>query len=132
MKYILDTHILLWWYLDSPRLSKKHLAILDTAEKNNESMAISIMSLWEIAKLVELKKIEPYFSLDHWFSQLEKDPMFEILLINSKIVLESTRMGANFPKDPIDQLIAATAKYYHLILISQDERIIKSGNVLCY
>jgi PIN domain nuclease of toxin-antitoxin system len=38
-------------------------------------------------------------------------------------------LGANFPKDPVDQLIAATARCHELRLMTADERIISSGVV---
>ena len=130
MKLLLDTHILLWWYLDSPEIPKKHLVQLNEAEGKGEPLGLSIISLWEIAKLVSSGKIQVSFSVDHWFQQLEDDPIVRILPLSSSIILESVRLGEKFHKDPADQLIVATARFYGCRLMTVDERIVNSGTVL--
>ena len=59
MRFIVDTHILLGWYLASPKLPKKYANLLDEAEAKKEEigLSMSIISLWEIAKLEEHGKI---------------------------------------------------------------------------
>ncbi|MGZ3687490.1 MAG: type II toxin-antitoxin system VapC family toxin [Bdellovibrionota bacterium] len=131
MKHLLDTHVLLWWYGDSERLAESHRRILSTAQKTEGAkVALSIMSFWEIAKLVALKKISFSGSLDGWFRQLERDPFFEVLPLTAEIVLESNRLGDGFHRDPVDQILVATARCHGLRFLSVDERIRKSGLVL--
>jgi PIN domain nuclease of toxin-antitoxin system len=45
------------------------------------------------------------------------------------VAVESTRLGARFHSDPIDQVIVATARCHGLTLLTVDERIIESGVV---
>jgi len=80
--------------------------------------------------LTSLGKFKASFSLDHWFQELEDDPVIEILPLTGQIILESTRLGESFHKDPADQLIVATARYHGLRLMTADERIHRSGTVL--
>ena len=129
MKLLLDTHILLWWYLDQPTLPDRYVKLLTEAEEHNNALALSVMSLWEIAKFVEVGKLNITFSLDQWFQELEEDPGLKILPLNGRIILESTRLGPAFHKDPADQLIAATARCHELRLMTVDEKIIKSATV---
>jgi PIN domain nuclease of toxin-antitoxin system len=130
MNGILDTHVLLWWYMDSPKLPSKYRDFLLGVEKKNEELGVSVISLWEIATLVALKKLEVSVALDSWFAELESDEIVRILPLNGKIILESKLLGPEFPKDPADQLIAATARHYSLPLLTLDERIKKSRVVL--
>ncbi len=125
---LLDTHVLLWWYLDDPQLPSDMIALLTKAEQQS-MLAISIITLWEIAKLVEVKKFHLEFALDEWFDELETDPKVWIIPLDAHIILESTRLGPAFHRDPADQLIAATARCRHLRLLTADERIRQSGVV---
>ncbi len=126
MKFLLDTHILLWWYLDHPKLSRHYADLLTKAEQSREELGISVMSLWEISKLVSANRILISFSLDQWFQELEEDGLFKVLPLNGRIILDSTRLGNGFHKDPADQLIAATARCHELRLMTVDERIVSS------
>jgi PIN domain nuclease of toxin-antitoxin system len=127
MRILLDTHILLWWLLDHPDLPARSRTILENAE--SERFCLSVISLWEIAKLESAGRIRITNSIDAWFENLESHPSLEILPLNSKIILESTRLGDRFHKDPADQLIAATARCHGLKLMTLDERIRRSGAV---
>ena len=45
MRCLLDTHVVLWWYLDSEQLSKEHRKII--ADSGNE-IYVSAAVIWEI------------------------------------------------------------------------------------
>ena len=126
MKFLLDTHILLWWYLDVPKLPDRFRRLLDEAEQRGEEIGVSIICLWEIAKLVAARKFIVSFSIDQWFKELEEDPLLQVVSLNSSIVLDSTRLGERFPRDPADQLIVATARSYGLALMTVDDQIRES------
>jgi PIN domain nuclease of toxin-antitoxin system len=98
-------------------------------EEFKEGLAVSIISLWEIAKLAEIGRLQPEFSLDEWFYELEEDPGIWLVPLSARIVIESTRLGPHFHKDPADQLIASTARCHGLRLLTVDERIHRSGIV---
>lgn len=127
---LLDTHILLWWYCDSPKLPHDYNVYLDHAESTNEVIGVSIISLWEIAKKASLNRITLAMSLDNWFQELEDDPLIELIPLNGEIILESTRLGSHSPKDPGDQLIVSTARCKGLKIMTVDEQIRESNVVL--
>ena len=129
MIILLDTHILLWWVMNHPDLRAPYRQTLKAIEKESGSVAISQISFWEIAKLVEKKRHELNLSIDDWFSQLEEDSFYQILPLTTKIILDSTRLGSKFNNDPADQIIAATARCHGLKLMTQDKHIRKSGVV---
>lgn len=129
MKHLLDTHVVVWWLLDDRRLSREHARVLAGAERRGVTVGLSAMSLWEIAKLVERGRIELDRTLDDSLAALEAHPTLTILPLSASIAVESTRLGAQFPSDPVDQIIAATARCHGLTLLTADERIIGSGAV---
>jgi PIN domain nuclease of toxin-antitoxin system len=55
--------------------------------------------------------------------------LLTILPLTAKIAAESVRLGDDFPNDPADQIIVATARCHNLTLITADERIRKWGKV---
>lgn len=92
-------------------------------------MAIAAISLWEIAKLVELGRIELTAAIDDVLQELESGSDFTVLPLDARVALESTRLGSGFHRDPADQLIVATARVHALRLVTADERIRRSSVV---
>lgn len=129
MKYLVDTHVVIWWMHDDRKLSTRFARALEKCERTNMSVGLSALSLWEIAKLVERRRLELTRSLDETLRDLDSSSLFEVLPLTARIAAESTRLGGNFPGDPIDQLIAATARCHGLTLMTADQRILASGAV---
>jgi PIN domain nuclease of toxin-antitoxin system len=130
LKYLLDTHVIVRWFLDSPKLSKAHRRICRDAEKSRMSgVGVSAISLWEIAKLAELRKLVLARSLDESLVSIETSPFVNVLPLTASIATESVRLGAKAPRDPADQLIIATARCHGITLLTEDEAILRSGLV---
>ncbi len=132
MKVVLDTHILLWFYLDHASLPERYRAHLLDRQLKNEPVGVSVMSLWEVAQLVDRGRISFRCSVDEWFSDLAKDPWLEVLPLTPQSILESFRLGPTFQKDPADRLIVATARTERAQLMTVDERIIRSKSVAVF
>ncbi len=129
MKFLLDTHVLVWWLFDDRRLTKDHRRLLAASEKRGEPVAVSAMSLWEIAKLASRGRIDIDGPIDELLDQVESSSRLAVLPLSARIATDSTRLGVAFPADPVDQLIAATARCHGLILLTRDEKIAASGSV---
>jgi PIN domain nuclease of toxin-antitoxin system len=126
VKHLVDTHVLVWWLFDDRRLPRQHARILTRAEKSSTTVGVAGMTLWEIAKLVERGRLELTIGLDECLEQIESSSLFSIVPLDARIAAESTRLGENFPSDPVDQIIAATARCHGLTLLTADERILAS------
>jgi PIN domain nuclease of toxin-antitoxin system len=129
VKYLLDTHVMIWWLTDDRKRSREHAKLLERSERSGTAVGLSAISLWEIAKLVERGRIELTQSVDESFEQLETSAFVSILPLTGRVAIESTRLGARFHADPIDQLIVATARCQGLTLLTVDQRIVESGVV---
>jgi PIN domain nuclease of toxin-antitoxin system len=64
-----------------------------------------------------------------WLEQLENHPLLAVLPLTARIAAESVRLGEDFPKDPADQIIVATARCHSLRLVTADQRIRRWGKV---
>jgi PIN domain nuclease of toxin-antitoxin system len=123
----LDTHVWIWWVLDYDKLTTRQ----QTAIKENEAgeIGVSAISIWEVAKLVELGKLELPHSLEEWFDQALNYPGIRVISLTPQIVIESTRLPGEFHRDPADQLIVATARNFDCPLVTLDQRILHYEHV---
>lgn len=116
MRLLLDTHTLLWFLLDDPRLSETARRLI--ADGDNE-IAISPASYWEIAIKIGLGKYalpEPY---DTFMERELRDNDFQIL----PILPRHTGLLTTLPhhhRDPFDRLMVAQAISEAIPLISDD------------
>ena len=122
---LLDTHILIWWLNEDKRLSKKHFEAINKAE----SLFVSVISLWEIAKLVEHGRIELSLDVQEWLNAIVSSPELQVVELLAEIIVESTRLPGTFHKDPADQLIVATSRVLNCPLLTEDDKILKYEHV---
>lgn len=124
---LLDTHIWIWLCANPSKLSKKAKAAL--ASKKVENLFISIMSCWEVAKLHEKGRIRFSVPISEWVTRASSHPRLSILELNPQICLKSCELSSAGLRDPVDQIIVATALSENLVLISADDSIRKSAAV---
>ena len=133
LRLLLDTHVLLWWFdaagHPAPRLTVPQSRALDLSREIHEPLGVAAISLWEIAKLVELRRLHFDQELDIVLRTIEHHPMLRILRLDAHVARESTLLGPTLPGDPADQLIVATARVHGLRLVTSDERIRRSETV---
>ena len=120
MRYLLDTHAVIWHFDDSPELSKKAKEIIDNPK--NE-LYISSVSLWETAIKINIGKLDLDFTLDELLAEIN-DNDFDILQIENEY-LQKLSVLPFIHKDPFDRLIIAIALAENLTIITTDENIQK-------
>ena len=91
-------------------------------ENKNSGLGVSIISCWEIAKLVELQRIKFSCSINEWMEKALSYPGIHLFELTPEITIESTQLPGIFHKDPADQLIVATARIHNLFLLSFDKK----------
>jgi len=120
---VLDTHIWVWWVHGDERLTKKQADIIEANEAN--VIGVSAISCWEIAKLVEYRRLELPLSLREWFEQSLSYPGVRLLELTPEIAIESTQLPGRFHRDPVDQMVVATARVYDCLLVTSDIKILE-------
>ena len=120
---LLDTHIWVWWVMGDNKLSVKQKRIIQ--EYENVGLGLSVISLWEIAKLNELGKIVLPYKINKWLKEAVSYPGIQIIDLSLEIILKSTNLQGKFHKDPMDQIIVATAITKNIPLVTSDSRIKK-------
>ncbi len=117
MKYLLDTHVLLWWLGGDKRLSDKFKKIIE--DKSNIKL-VSVVSIWETIIKVQAKKLPIKTSIDNLIKKIG----FPILNIDIIHTLELIKLPS-IHKDPFDRMLVAQAKSEDCILLTDDENIKK-------
>jgi PIN domain nuclease of toxin-antitoxin system len=115
MRYLLDTHVVLWWFTDPKRLHSK--AQKTIRDRTNE-IFVSSASFWEIA----IKKSIGRLTLPHNLLETVAIEGFKIL----PIMPDECIGVADLPMlhtDPFDRLLIIQAKLYDLVLITRDSKI---------
>lgn len=118
---LLDTHIWVWWVNESPDLSSEYRQILESQQTGG--LGVSIISCWEVAKLVELGRLQLTIPVEEWLAEALQYPGVQLLDLTLKIVVESTQLPGVFHRDPADQMIVATARILDIPFLTADRKI---------
>jgi len=121
---LLDTHVVLWLTSEPARLSAKAKAAIEESRKNDDGLAICDITLLELATLASKGRINLAISLDILLQELEQ--RFVVLPITSGRCARTIELSENYPKDPADRIIGATALTEGLALVTADRDIRRS------
>ena len=120
MRYLLDTHVIIWMAEDSQKLPPKMKEIIKLTQN---SIFISSISIWEIAIKMNLGKLKLNLAFDELLIGI-KNSDFDILQIEDEY-LEGLFVLPFLHKDPFDRLLISTALAEDLTIITIDENIQK-------
>lgn len=120
MKYLLDTHVFIWFIMEPEKLTKKALKVI--SDDDNEVL-ISPISFWEMALKHQAKKLDlgkinilhlPHIAEQYDFKVLDPQT-FDYVNIGQLPQKENHH-------DPFDRMLIQQAIRNDLVLISKDER----------
>ncbi|ADB40552.1 type II toxin-antitoxin system VapC family toxin [Spirosoma linguale] len=118
MKYLLDTHILIWTLTDNPKLSSIVRVIL--ADEANEFF-LSMESVREMILKIKTGKLTLPADIDLLLFELQDEFGIRLLTVKPKHLkqLYALETPANH-RDPFDHLLICQAIAERLIMISAD------------
>ncbi|NTF07231.1 type II toxin-antitoxin system VapC family toxin [Agrobacterium rubi] len=123
MKYLLDTHTLLWWIDGDNQLSSDALDIISDPEND---IYVSAASAWEIATKFAKGRLPTASLVLPDFAGIIQQEGFSELPINSVHMVRSAMLPGEH-RDPFDRILAAQAIIENMALISTDEKIPSLG-----
>jgi len=111
------------WLTDPRKLSREQARVTEGAVRRAEPVALSAMTLLEIAVLSGVGKLGTKVALTELFEDLQA-PTFQILPLTFEVAAEAAGLAGL--RDPADRAIVATARVQRLRLVTSDQRIIDS------
>lgn len=119
---ILDTHVLVWLAGDAERLSRPAAAAVRKALASG-GLAIASITLWELAILFSRGRLRGQGTVESSIRSIVDATGVTAREITPEIAALATQLPHDFPADPADRLIAATARSEGAPLVTSDERI---------
>ncbi len=110
-----DTHPFIWWLLAPDKLSSRALACFSGGSR----VYISAMTLLEIQYLNEIKRVD--LDVTDVTAYISDHDEFTTAPLDTGILLKALQL--NQTRDPFDRIIAATAVYWNIPLVTKDREM---------
>jgi len=114
---LIDTHVAHWLACDPARLSEAAA----TAIKAASGLAVAGPTWYELAWLHQSGRLQSTLPLRTWLDGLAEG--LRTLPLTPAVAARAVALPANFPRDPFDRIIFATAVEHGLRLVTRDEAI---------
>jgi PIN domain nuclease of toxin-antitoxin system len=119
VRFLLDTHALLWWLFDDPRLSPTARDLV--GDPQNEIL-VSSASAWEICTKHRLGKLPGAGELVRDVAEWVRRAGFSELPVS----ISHAQRAGSWPqahRDPFDRMLAAQSALEELALVSRDREL---------
>ena len=116
MRYLIDTHVLLWWAFDDPKLTDDRRKLIANPEHR---IFVSSASAWEIATKYRIGKLPEAKELLASYSKTPQEADFVELPITTAHALRAGRLPIDH-RAPFDRMLMAQAELENLPIITHD------------
>ena len=128
MKYLLDTHTWVWWYMNPRKLSRQVKDLIGDTTRYDQ-LLLSAISPWEFCKLLEKRRVAISCKPEDWLNAAFDLPKFNLIPLTPSLAYRSTVLPQPFHNDPADQIIVATALQENATILTKDGNILKYEHV---
>ncbi len=120
---LLDTCAAIWLTQDAP-LSDAAVAALDTSADNGDSLHVSPYMALEIGLLASRGRLNLAMNPHQWFKRLLAIPLVGLADMSPDILIASSYLPGEPPRDPADRVVIATARELGLTVLTRDRLIL--------
>ena len=124
---LLDTHAIIWFFLNSSQISKKAVLPIEERVQTGAPIFLAAISLVEIIYLIEKGRI-PQIALDRLEAQIiSPDSPLKVIPLDIPVAQSLRKIPRKTVSDMPDRIIAATALHHSLPLVTSDSKIRLTG-----
>ena len=120
---VLDTHTLIWAVEGDGRLGPSASRLIEETVRTDR-VAVSAITPWEIALLVERRRLRLGREVGEWIAEALALPGVALIPIEPAIAIDGVRLPCEFHADPADRFIVATARHLKAPLLTADRKIL--------
>jgi PIN domain nuclease of toxin-antitoxin system len=124
MQLLLDTCAAIWIADDSP-LTDEAVEAVDRAADDGNPVLISPISAWEIGVLVARGRLALPVDPQAWFEWLIETPNVALANLPPAVLIASSFLPGDAPRDPSDRIMIATAREQNLTIVTRDRHVLK-------
>ena len=123
--YLLDTHVWLWiaGSIKDSFSPEDEAAILRWQDESQ--LFLSPMSVWEVAQKLSSGKIELAIDLDDLVQRSLAPGRFQLWDMSLRVLIAANRLPGVIHVDPVDRILAATAREQDLTLVTHDSALLR-------
>ena len=125
MNYVTDTHALLWWFTDSPRISPKASEIFEKSEEGENVIFIPSIVIAELLSIFDKKRVS--FDFKNLFQKIHTSENFVLIALDYPILQKMVALKE--VPELHDKIIVSTARYLKLPIITKDKTLQKLPTV---
>jgi len=101
--------------------------VMRSAKDRGATTYISPISAWEIGMLASRGRLQMLIRPERWFANLFDAPGVELAPLSADLLIASSYLPGEPPKDPTDRIIAATARELGAMLVTRDKALLAYG-----
>ncbi len=120
---LLDTCAAIWFSEDQP-VEPTATAAIDQAAQDGVTVFVSPMSAWEVGLLNARGRLVMSMSPLAWFDALLAVPGIALAELTPRVLIASSFLPGDPPKDPADRIIVTTARELGLQLVTRDKHLL--------
>jgi PIN domain nuclease of toxin-antitoxin system len=114
--YIIDTHVLIWYFTGSKRLSTELKDLIDTCRSQGGRLLVPTIVLAEALNVAERGRVD--FDFAELYQLVQDEPEFEVVGFGSEIFEKTMRVQD--VTEIHDRIITATGSYYGASVLTKD------------
>ena len=125
MNFVADTHALLWWFTSSPRMGSRASEIFEKCENGENIIFIPSIVIAESLSIFDKKRIS--FNFKNLLKKIHTSENFVLIALDYRILQKMVALKE--VPELHDKIIASTAKYLKLPIITKDKILQKLPSI---